>query len=129
MTLRSYLILMSIGTLLCWVAWFFIVSNISPAEAGLQGLLFFYFSLFLAIVGTFSVIGFAVRKMIIKDDEVIFRHVRHTFRQSIFIALLLIIILILLSQNLLYWWNAIILFIFFMFVEGILFSSRRHSNN
>lgn len=128
MSLRLYLTLMSIGTILCWVAWFFVITNTSPIESGLMGLFFFYFSLFLAVVGTFSVIGFLIRKIIIKNDEVIFRHVRHTFRQSILLGLLIVFILILLSQNLLFWWNALILFAFFIFLEGVIFSNRRHSN-
>ncbi len=128
MTLRQYLILMTIGTLLCWVAWIFIIFETSPYDASMLALLFFYFSLFLAIVGTFSVLGFLIRRRIIKNDDIVFRHVRHTFRQSIIIASLIIITLILLSQNLLAWWNAGLLILLFLFIEGVVFTNRKYSN-
>lgn len=128
MSLRLYLFLMSLGTLLCWIAWFFVLINISPSGAGLHGLFAFYISLFLAVVGTFSVIGFAVRRAIIKNDEVVFRHVRHTFRQSVLLATILTILLILLSKQLLFWWNAVILAVFFLFIELIVFTNQKHSN-
>ena len=89
MTLRQYLILMSLGTLICWAAWVVIINTFAPNTAGILGLLFFYVSLFLALVGTFSVIVFLIRRVIIKNDEVIFRHVRRTLRQSIVVSTLL----------------------------------------
>lgn len=128
MTLRQYLILMTIGTLACWIAWFFVIGNISPAEAGILGFAFFYLSLFLAIVGTFSVAGFLTRRVIIKNDNIVFRHVHTTFRQSIIIASLIIISLLLLSQHLLAWWNALLLVALFFILEGMIFSNRKYRN-
>lgn len=125
MTLKSYLFLMSVGTLMCWIAWLFVIFNIAPADAGPGGLIFFYVSLFLSILGTFSVLGFLIRKAILKDEEVVFRHVKHTFRQSILIGILTILALVLLSQGLLYWWNAAILIAFFFFIESIFFTSKK----
>jgi hypothetical protein len=125
MNLRQYLVLMSIGTILCWVSWFFVVFKISPLDAGFIGIFSFYFSLFLSIVGTFSVFGFLIRIAILKDDEVVFRHVRHTFRQSIFIATVITIVLLLLSKQLLFWWNAAVLIAFFIFIEAVFFTSTR----
>ena len=90
-----------------------------------MGVLAFYFSLFLSVVGTFSVLGFLVRRAILKDDEAVFKHVRHTFRQSIFIASVITIVLILLSKQMLFWWNAAILIIFFVFIEAVFFTSTR----
>lgn len=128
MTLRQYLILMTIGTCLCWIAWFFVILYSSPTEGNLLGLVFFYLSLFLAVVGTFSVIGFLIRRRMIKNDEIVFRHVRHTFRQSIIVALVIVIALILLSINYLTWWTGLLLALLFLFVEGILFTNRKYSN-
>lgn len=128
MSLRLYLFLMSVGTLLAWAAWVFVLLNLSPLGGNLLSLFSFYLSLFMAIVGTFSVIGFTVRRFIIGNDEIIFRHVRQTFRQGILLGLAIILVLILLSQGLLFWWNAIMLALFFIFVEVILFTNFKHSN-
>lgn len=128
MTLRLYLALMSFATLLCWVAWLFVIFYISPTEGGFLGLFFFYLSLFFSIVGTGSVIGFHIRRLVLKDEEIIFRHVRHTFRQSIILATAVIVIFMLTAASLLFWWNFIMLVLFFLFIEFILFTNRRHSN-
>lgn len=128
MTLRQYLILMSLGAIFCWIAWFFVILNISPEGAGFLGFSFFYLSLFLAIVGTFSVIGFLIRRMILKNDDITFRHVRKTFRQSIIIAFLIVLILFLLSKKLLTWWNAPLLIILFCIIEFVIFTNRKFRN-
>ncbi|HLD61141.1 MAG TPA: hypothetical protein VJA27_03370 [Patescibacteria group bacterium] len=128
MSLKQYLILMSVGTLLCWVAWLFVVWSLDPNETTFLGLSFFYASLFLAIVGTFSVIGFLFRRALIKQDEIIFRHVRRTFRQSVLIAILATVCLLLLSEHLLRWWNAILLLMLGIIIEAIVFTKRRYSN-
>jgi len=129
MTLRQYLILMSIGTISCWVAWFFVITSLDPNKAGMIGFLFFYISLFLALVGTFSVIGFMVRRKILKDDELVFRHVKKTFRQGILFASLILIVLFLLQMQILTWWVAILLAVLYAILEGIIFTNRKYNNN
>jgi hypothetical protein len=128
MSLRYYLVLMSFGALVCWAAWMFVLDNIDPTQAGFFGFLFFYTSLFLALTGTCSVIGFLIKKMILKKDEVVFHHVKSTFRQGTLIALTVISGLILLQTNLLKWWSAIILIVFFSLIEGIIFTNRKYNN-
>jgi hypothetical protein len=108
---------MSLGTLGCWIAWFFVLNNISPIDAGLLGLFFFYFSLFLAIVGSFSVVGFLVRRFFSKNDEIVFHHVRQTFRQSILLSILSVGLLLLLANGLFFWWNSLLLVSIFIFIE------------
>jgi len=119
---------MTIGTTLCWLAWFFVVSSVNPLETGFWGIAFFYISLFLAFTGTFSVIGFLIRHHFVKNDMIIFHHVRHTFRQGILVSSLFIIALILLQQKLLTWWNGIILVILFVILESIIFANRKYKN-
>ena len=128
MTLRQYLILMSIGTAICWVVWFLVIGNIDPNEAGVFGFLFFYASLFLALSGTISVIGFLLRKQLIKNDEIAFHHVRHTFRQGIFISLLILLILLMSQYQLLNWWTGMIAMLLFLVLESIVFANRKYRN-
>lgn len=128
MTLRQYLILMSIGALICWLAWFFVLGSVDPGQAGFFGFLFFYASLFLALAGTFSVIGFLVKKIILKDDQIVFHHVRSTFRQGVLVATVIILGLILLQTKLLTWWDGILLLALFAAVEGIIFTNRKYNN-
>jgi len=128
MTLRLYLVLMSVGALICWLAWFFVLSSMDPNEAGFFGFLFFYASLFLALAGTFSVIGFLFKKIILKNDQIVFHHVKSTFRQGMLVAMVIILGLILLQINLLTWWNGALLILLFAAVEGIIFTNRKYNN-
>lgn len=128
MTLRLYLILMSVGALICWLAWFFVLSSVDPTQAGLFGFLFFYASLFLALAGTFSVIGFLIKKIILKNDQIVFHHVKSTFRQGMLIAGVIIFGLILLQIKLLTWWDGILLILLFAVIEGVIFTNRKYNN-
>ena len=129
MTLRLYLILMSVGALMCWLAWFFVLGSVEPEQAGFFGFLFFYASLFLALAGTFSVIGFLIKKIILKNDQIVFHHVKSTFRQGMLVAGIIILGLILLQIKLLTWWNGILLVLLFAAVEGIIFTNRKYNNH
>ena len=128
MTLRQYLILMSLGTAICWITWGVIISTIDPNNAGIWGLLFFYISLFLALVGTFSVIVFLIRRAVVKNDEVIFRHVSRTFRQSVTVSAMIIFLLFLLQKQMLTWWNTVLVIILFFALEGVVFTNRKYDN-
>ena len=128
MTLRAYLILMSVGALICWLAWFFILGSIDPTQAGFFGFLFFYSSLFLALAGTFSVIGFLIKKIILKSDEIVFHHVKSTFRQGMLVAGVIISGLVLLQTKLLTWWDGLLLILLFAVIEGIIFTNRKYNN-
>lgn len=117
MTLSRYLLIMTSATLLCWLAWFLVFFNINPFEAGLISFFAFYASLFLALVGTFTLIGFAWRVWIFKQDEPYFRQVQKTFRHGLLFSILLLITLFLQSQRLLNWWYIILLILAFAFLE------------
>lgn len=128
MTLRQYLIIMSLATLVCWMVWFLVVYIYNPATAGLIGFLLFYTSLFLSVLGTFSVIGFFIRGKIIKNDDIVFRHIKRTFRQGFFFGIFCIINLLLAQFRLLTWWNFILLLTTYIFLEGLIFTSRKYQN-
>lgn len=119
---------MLVGTLICWAALGYVVHTIDPLYAGVVGFILFYSSLFLALVGTFSIIGFLLRHFILRDSGIVFRHVRKTFRQSIFLSALFVALLFLLQQELLTWWNGMALAVFYFLLEGIIFTNRKYSN-
>jgi hypothetical protein len=119
---------MATGTVMCWVAWLFILLNIAPEQAGFLGFTFFYTSLFLGIVGVFSVVGFMIKKKKINQEEIIFRQVKKTFKQGVLFGIFVILALILLQFNLLFWWNAILLALVYILLEGAIISGRKYSN-
>lgn len=104
MTLRIYLIIMFLTTIVCWVAWLYTVITIDPNLTNWIGFLLFYVSLFLSIVGTATMVGFFARFIILKQ-KLAFHSVKEAFRQSFLFAILIIISLILLSRDLFTWMN------------------------
>lgn len=104
MSLLHYLIILTVGTLISWGSWYTVISNVSPSQAGPLGFVFFYASLTCALAGTFSLIGFLIRLVFLKQ-ELMFHKVAISFRQALFFALLIDGVLILQSYRLLTWYN------------------------
>ncbi|MFH1838607.1 MAG: hypothetical protein ABH808_03925 [Candidatus Kuenenbacteria bacterium] len=121
MSLKIYILLITICTIFCWISWGIILCNINPFEARILEFTLFYFSLFLALIGTIALGGSLIR---IKFDrnKIIFKQAIIAFRQAIWFSSLIILFLILQSSNLLHWWN-ISLFILFLAVLEFFFIS------
>lgn len=109
MTLREYLVLMTAGTTLSWIAVGLIVATVDPDKAPLAVFAVFYASIFLALTGTFSVMGFLLRIGLLKQQLVVSRHVAISFRQSLLLASLSVIVMHLASKSLLNWWNVLLI--------------------
>ena len=124
MTLRAYLIIMSITTLLCWSAFTFVLLNVNPETTNWLGFLLFYLSLFLSLVGAGALIGFVIRFIGLRR-ELVFRSVREAFRQSFLFSFLIIAVLFLLSKNLFSWLNLALLIIGLSVLEFFLISYRK----
>ena len=104
MSLRSYILLMLLTTVACYLALFAVIYYFDPQNGGPIALTFFYASLFLSLLGTFSLIGLIVR-IIFTSSQLVFKKVVVSFRQGIWFSLLVITSLFLQSVNLLGWKN------------------------
>ena len=104
MTLKTYLTIMIMMTLLCWSAFAIVLFTIDPGLTNWIGLTLFYSSLFLSIIGSAAIIGFLLRFVILKQ-KLAWQIVKEAFRQSFLFAFLIVISLILLSHNLFTWLN------------------------
>lgn len=107
MTLKRYLFLMLLATVLCWLALASVMFYINPSEAGIIGFILFYVSLFLSLVGTFSIIGFLLRVWL--TTMPIFRQVIISFRQGVLFSILVSVSLAMQSQQVLNWWIGLLL--------------------
>ena len=128
MTIKQYLYLMAFSTLICWVAFVFVLFNIDPAQAGVLGFGFFYISLFLGIVGLFSIFGFLIKRRRVQQDDAVFRQVKKTFNQGILFGIFTVLALMLRQFGLLYWWNGIFIILLYILVEGVILSNRKYHN-
>ncbi len=116
MTLKNYLFVMSVLTAVCWGVFFFVAGLIDPALTNWLGFFLFYLSFFLALSGTFALVGFLFRLVALKK-ELAFNLVKISFRQSFLFSLFIILLLILKSQNLFNWLNLFLLVIIFSILE------------
>lgn len=116
MSLKKFLIFMSVVTLICWIGWITVVFYIDPNLTGFIGLFLFYVSLFFALIGTFSLLGFFFRVWFLKT-EVVFKHVGIAFRQALLFSLLVIGAFVLQGMRVFTWWNAALFVISLSFIE------------
>ncbi|HAT03984.1 MAG TPA: hypothetical protein DCS29_04410 [Candidatus Magasanikbacteria bacterium] len=109
---------MVFATVLCWISWVFVISNVDPFQTTMLGFVFFYASLYLALLGTISLVIFFCYKLFASRDLPLFRYVQISSRQSLFISTFLVICLYLQGQQYLNIWNALLLMaIFILFIS------------
>lgn len=108
MSLRWFVIVMLLGTLLAWASWGLIVWNIDPREAGLPGFLMFYVTLAAAAVGTATLLLALVRIVVFQRKDVPSREIRTSFRQAILVATAAILSLPLAAHGLLRTWHLVV---------------------
>jgi hypothetical protein len=116
MTLKNYLWVMGVMTLLCWGIFVLMLNLIDPTATNWLGFMLFYVALFLALSGTAALLGFIIRFGALKRD-LVFYAVSTAFRQSFLFALFIVISLFLLSNNLFTWLNIALLLIIFAILE------------
>lgn len=129
MTLKQYILLMSIATFLCFAAWGVVVFNIDPVKDSSVGIVFFYITLFFALVGAISIINFGLYRLITKSDYPLFRLVQKSFRNGVLGSALLISMLVLQAMNILNIWTGIILLILFLSISFFKLSTRAHEKH
>ena len=90
MNFKMYIASIAFGTALCFFAWISIILHIDPEEGGIVAFGLFYSTLFLGLIGLVSTGILLIKKYLLIEEEVVFRHIKRIFRQSFIFALLLI---------------------------------------
>lgn len=127
MTLKKYLILMGLASLICWLSWLTALYFIDPAVSGTIGFLCFYSSLFFSLLGTFSLFGLIFR-LFVKRQELPYKHIGISLRQSLWFAILVTLSLALLGETLFTWWSIGLLISGLIILEGF-FLIQSFNNN
>lgn len=124
MTLRQYLVIMSIGTLLSWSAVGMIITMTDPTQTQAIVFVILFASLFLAFIGTLSISGFLLRVWLLRKQYFISKEVLVSFRQAIMLATLLIASLVMQSRAILTWWSAILMVMALTMLEFFFVTAR-----
>lgn len=121
MTLRDFLIAISVITALALASLVVVLMYVNPEVAGFVGISVFYISLFLVVLGVSMLLGLAVRvvlQRITRGEVLAFKLVLPALRQSVWFAALVTTAFWLLAQNLFNWWSLIILLAALAVLEG-----------
>jgi hypothetical protein len=124
MSIKRYLILMGIASLICWLSLVTVVYCIDPTATTNVGYFCFYASLFFSLLGTFSLIGLIIR-LAIKRHEIPFRNIGISLRQGLWFSIFITMSLAILGQKLFSWWSIGLLLLCLIILETF-FLSRRH---
>lgn len=127
MTLRQYLIIMVIATTICWFSWGVVINNVDPFTSSNTGFLFFYISLFLALVGTVSIIVFFLYNFFSKSGLPLFRYVRKSFSLALFLSSVVILLLYLQSIRFLNFWGVTIFILVIALIISFIISSKQNN--
>lgn len=124
MTLKNYLFVMTVLTIICWGVFVFVAGLVDPTATNWVGYALFYLSLFFSLSGTTALIGFIFRFVALKK-ELAFNLVKVAFRQSFLFSLFIVFLLVLKSQELFNWMNLFLLVIIFAILELFLISYKK----
>ena len=89
MTFKDYLVVMALTTVAAWIAWIVVLVGIDPSSAGTLAYVFFYSTLAIALVGTLSTSGAAIRVWA-RREELVPRHVSRSLRQAVLVSALVL---------------------------------------
>lgn len=116
MSLSTYLLGIAVSTILCWLSWILTVININPETAGALGFASFFASLFFAIVGTLTLLGFYAR-LWFTHNQMYYQNIGTSFRQGLFFGSAVISLLVMQAIRLFNWWNGILIIMIFVLLE------------
>lgn len=128
MSIKKYLILMGIATLICWLSLITVLYCIDPTATSTIGYICFYASLFFSLLGTFSLIGLCAR-LLLKREEIPFRYIGISLRQGLWFSILVTTSLLLMGQKLFTWWSMGLLVLGLIILEIFFLSFRAMKNN
>jgi hypothetical protein len=112
---RSYIIPISIATVVSIITFASVILFIDPYSAPYLPNIFFYSTLFLSLVGIFTIISMLVRRWF--EPTAYIDRFRISVRQATLVALMLCALILLQSLNLLFWWVGLTLIMFITMLE------------
>jgi len=124
MSLKNYLIIIAICSGLSWLAWLIVLITMNPFTTPWLSLGLFYISLFIAVLGTASLIGFGVRYYSQKE-ELWYKQLNKASRQGAIVSVLIVLAVVMQSYRFLSWWNILILAILAALAELLISSYKR----
>lgn len=105
---HKYLAIIGVSALFAWIGWALVVTQISPYANLSIALVLFFITLFIALTGTFGVLGFYFRVWLFKN-EIFYKHINVSMRQGTFLSLIAVFCLVFQMLRVLTWWSGLLL--------------------
>jgi len=118
-----YLFAILLASIVGWTGWFTVLYRVNPFGKSIS-LVLFYISLFFALAGTFTLIGFYIRVFISKN-EIYFENINVSLRQGILLSICTIAALVFQSFRVLTWLTGILLVSILILFEIYLITEER----
>ncbi len=91
-----------------WIGWILVITQLSPYANLSIALILFFITLFIALTGTFGVLGFYFRLWLFKN-EIFYKHINVSMRQGTFLSLIAVFCLVFQMLRVLTWWSGLLL--------------------
>jgi hypothetical protein len=111
------------SSVLSWLSFFLVINRLDPFANTATALVSYYITLFLALTGTFTIIGFYIRLWWLKNS-LYYHNINISFRQGFLVALGVCAMLGFQSLRILNWWDGIIIVIIVTIIEFSFLSNR-----
>ncbi|MFA6254443.1 MAG: hypothetical protein WC675_00230 [Patescibacteria group bacterium] len=125
MSLKSFLLLLILGTLLAWLSWGLMLLYFDPSQTSLLGFSLFYLSLFLGISGIIFLVVDWLKGKIFKKQLLLTR-LKNSIRHAILFSILILGWLLLKSHDLLQWWNLLLFILVLTTLEFFCMSTQKN---
>jgi hypothetical protein len=116
MSHHRYLAVVGLSGLVSWSAFAIVLFKMNPLEAPGLPLGLFFITLFLSLLATFTIGGFYIRYFFYRD-EVYYKHLSVSFRQSFELTLVSILCLVMQIIGVLTWWSSLLLLGIMILIE------------
>lgn len=115
-TFRHSILLGLIGTAVCWIAWAIVLLTIDPFQAGAIGIAAFFLTLFLAFLGTMTLLVLLIRRVFSRRG-VAYQELGVSVREAFLLSLVFVGGLGLLAAGLFVWWSVALLLVCLTMLE------------
>lgn len=114
---HKYTLIIGGAGLMAWISWVLVLLKLDPYETMSLALSFFYITLFIALVCTFTIIGFYFRVWLFRN-EIFYKHINTALRQGTLLSLIAIFCLVLQMVQVLNWWTGLMLIVIAVLLES-----------
>ncbi|KKR06958.1 MAG: hypothetical protein UT33_C0006G0034 [Candidatus Peregrinibacteria bacterium GW2011_GWC2_39_14] len=113
----KYLTTIGIAGIIAWLGFFITLTKLNPFESTGMAMTFFFLTLFIALMCTFTILGFYFRVWIYRN-EIYYKHINISLRQGVMLSLIAIISLALQLLGVLNWLSGLLLVIVMLLIEA-----------